>query len=283
MAGWGVSHGVAVIWKLDWVGGLTSKLIYVAVGWGSSSPPGELLSFPHGNQLLLEWVTHKRGNIREQPKTSLITWSQQQYIKFVQFALFYWSQRPILLQSGGDYIGEWISGGRNHWGPSLRMPTVNEYWRMPTWRRKCQPTEAFLPGKYHGQRSLVGYSLWGGRVGHNWATKHHHHNTFLLEKSCRKSIIFKTKKFHQIQLLAPKFVRANRLEVFDCVQEKQLTHLPGMTNFVPSDYIWWKCLLFTFANQKWLPQSEHGQSDVVSWKLSEVNVSKWISTSIGSV
>ena len=25
----------------------------------------------------------------------------------------------------------------------------------------------FLPGKSHGQRSLVGYSPWGRRVGHN--------------------------------------------------------------------------------------------------------------------
>ena len=29
------------------------------------------------------------------------------------------------------------------------------------WRKKWQPTPAFLPGKFHGQRSLVGYSLWG--------------------------------------------------------------------------------------------------------------------------
>ena len=28
------------------------------------------------------------------------------------------------------------------------------------WRRKLQPTPVFLPGKFHGQRSLVGYSLW---------------------------------------------------------------------------------------------------------------------------
>ena len=28
------------------------------------------------------------------------------------------------------------------------------------WRRKWQPTPAFLPGKSHGQRSLVGYSPW---------------------------------------------------------------------------------------------------------------------------
>ena len=30
-----------------------------------------------------------------------------------------------------------------------------------TWSRKWQPTLAFLPGKFHGQRNLAGYSLWG--------------------------------------------------------------------------------------------------------------------------
>ena len=29
------------------------------------------------------------------------------------------------------------------------------------WRRKWQPTPVFLPGKFYGQRSLVGYSPWG--------------------------------------------------------------------------------------------------------------------------
>ena len=29
------------------------------------------------------------------------------------------------------------------------------------WRRKWQPTPLFLPGKSHGQRSLVGCSPWG--------------------------------------------------------------------------------------------------------------------------
>ena len=40
------------------------------------------------------------------------------------------------------------------------------------WRRAWQPTPVCLPGEPHGQRSLVGYSPWGHRVGHNWATKH---------------------------------------------------------------------------------------------------------------
>ena len=41
--------------------------------------------------------------------------------------------------------------------------------RIP-WRREWLPTPVFLPGEFHGQRSLVGYGLWGHRVRHNWAT-----------------------------------------------------------------------------------------------------------------
>ena len=32
---------------------------------------------------------------------------------------------------------------------------------MPGWRRKWQPTPVFLPGEFHGQRSLAGYSPQG--------------------------------------------------------------------------------------------------------------------------
>ena len=34
------------------------------------------------------------------------------------------------------------------------------------WRRKWQPTPVLLPGKFHGQRSLVGYSLWDHHESH---------------------------------------------------------------------------------------------------------------------
>ena len=44
------------------------------------------------------------------------------------------------------------------------------------WRRKWQPTPLFLPGKSHGQRSLVGYSPWARkRVSHDIATKQGNH------------------------------------------------------------------------------------------------------------
>ena len=33
--------------------------------------------------------------------------------------------------------------------------------RKIPWKRKQQPTPVFLPGKFHEQRSLAGYSSWG--------------------------------------------------------------------------------------------------------------------------
>jgi len=33
-------------------------------------------------------------------------------------------------------------------------------WKIP-WRRKWQPIPSSLPGKSHGQKNLVGYSIWG--------------------------------------------------------------------------------------------------------------------------
>ena len=39
-----------------------------------------------------------------------------------------------------------------------------------SWRRKWWPTPVFLPEESHGQRRLAGYSPWGRRVRHDWAT-----------------------------------------------------------------------------------------------------------------
>ena len=33
--------------------------------------------------------------------------------------------------------------------------------RKIPWRRRWQPTPVFLPGEFHGQRSLVDYCSWG--------------------------------------------------------------------------------------------------------------------------
>ena len=55
------------------------------------------------------------------------------------------------------------------------LPAIREIWiqswvgKIP-WRRKWWHTLLFLPGEFHGQRRLVGYSPWGHRVGHDWMT-----------------------------------------------------------------------------------------------------------------
>ena len=43
----------------------------------------------------------------------------------------------------------------------IKKYEFNPWVRKIPWRRKRQPTPVFLPGKYHGQRSLVGYRPWG--------------------------------------------------------------------------------------------------------------------------
>ena len=52
----------------------------------------------------------------------------------------------------------------------FRTPVFNPWVKKMPWRRKWQPTPVLLPGKFHGKGSLVSYSPWGRRVGHNWAT-----------------------------------------------------------------------------------------------------------------
>jgi len=44
------------------------------------------------------------------------------------------------------------------------------------WRRAWQPTPVFLPGEFHGQRSLAGYSPWGRKeldMTEQLSTAHH--------------------------------------------------------------------------------------------------------------
>ena len=43
----------------------------------------------------------------------------------------------------------------------MRETQVRSWVGKITWRRKWQSTPVLLPGKSHGQRSLVGYSPWG--------------------------------------------------------------------------------------------------------------------------
>ena len=45
--------------------------------------------------------------------------------------------------------------------PQCKRPRFNPWFGKIPWKREWLPTPVFLPGKSHGQRSLVGYSPWG--------------------------------------------------------------------------------------------------------------------------
>ena len=80
-----------------------------------------------------------------------------------------WQPTPVFLP--GESQGRGILVGCHLWGHTEAdtseatwqrgRPGFNPWVVEIPWRRKWQPTPVFLPGKYHGWRSLEGYSPWG--------------------------------------------------------------------------------------------------------------------------
>jgi len=56
-------------------------------------------------------------------------------------------------------LPKWLSG--KEFSCQYRRHKVDPWGRKILWRIKGQPTPVFLPGEFHGQRSLVGYGPWG--------------------------------------------------------------------------------------------------------------------------
>ena len=64
-----------------------------------------------------------------------------------------------------------------YWRSSFSISPSNEYSGLITfriWRRKWQPTPVLLPGKFHGWRTLVGYSAWGPKESDTTERLHFH-------------------------------------------------------------------------------------------------------------
>ena len=58
------------------------------------------------------------------------------------------------------------------------LKNINVFYKIlkhRSWRRTWQPTPVFLPGKSHGQRSLVGYSPWGLQKESDTTTQQQYH------------------------------------------------------------------------------------------------------------
>ena len=111
--------------------------------------------------LISHWHVHVRAQMRKKKKTKAALrlfswhWTEGLYWKLMHClgCLLLWKE-PALQ--------------RRRFKRCEFVPWV----RKSSWRRTWQPTPAFLPGESHGQRSLVGYSPWGRRVGYDWACTH---------------------------------------------------------------------------------------------------------------
>ena len=53
------------------------------------------------------------------------------------------------------------------------IPGSDPWVRKILWRKKWLHTPVFLLREFHGQRSLEGYSPWGHKIRHDWATNRH--------------------------------------------------------------------------------------------------------------
>ena len=53
----------------------------------------------------------------------------------------------------------WCSGKES--ACQFRRCRFDPWVRKISWSRNWQPAPIFLPGKFHGQKNLVGYNLWG--------------------------------------------------------------------------------------------------------------------------
>ena len=76
------------------------------------------------------------------------------YFLFVKGLPWWLRQLSVCLQCGRPGFDPWVG-------------------KIP-WRRKWQSTPVLLPGKSHGQRSLVGYSPWGRKESDTTERLHFH-------------------------------------------------------------------------------------------------------------
>ena len=73
---------------------------------------------------------------------------------------FFTVQLSYPYMTTGKTIGEYLLTILHWFPPYSRGALIPGLQRPPGVWRKCLPTPVFLPEKFHGQRSLVGYCLW---------------------------------------------------------------------------------------------------------------------------
>ena len=135
------------------------------------------------------WMLSAVGLPSSWPPTPWIPWMpENSHPRFVHFSflslVFHsWGQRERRFKAETSF-SHMVKNPSANAGNKKRC-RLDPWVRKIPWSRKWQPNSVFLPGKWHGQKSLVSYSPWGcRRVGHNWV--HMHSCTAYLRGNLRK-------------------------------------------------------------------------------------------------
>ena len=136
---------------------------------------------------------------------------------------------------------------------------------MTPWRRKWQPTPVFLPGKYQGQRSLVGYSPWGHKdipdlasKQQSWHVNIHESYTWLsLHLEIWDSEIAFLLQWH---LAVTPFWREDN----SAIGIKYLVH--SEINYFDPLWTWF----INFGSKEWSKEARSYRRGSVSWEVSHL-------------
>ena len=140
----------------------------MAVGWGSERDRNSSLSTDESGHVTpqlrtLQWLpSHAEWKLKSSQWTTRMKKSVQH---IPTLALLPQWIHPSCLPASSLY---------------LTHSNILIFSNIPPWRRKWQPTPVLLPGKFHGQRSLVSYSPWGRKESD---TTEQLHFTLLLKHS----------------------------------------------------------------------------------------------------
>ena len=125
----------------------------------------ELWSFPQASDMwfnTLSWFWARAMNHSSQSAMRLYTYNnyvptQSSFVSLpIQCSANYKTFSTLL------WLPRWCSGKESAYQCRRykRRRFIPSVWKIP-WSKKWQSTPAFLPGKFHGQRSLIGYNPWG--------------------------------------------------------------------------------------------------------------------------
>ena len=142
-----------------------------SLGWEKSSGEG------NGNPLQYSWLENPHG------QRTLVGYSSRDH---KESDMTEWL-KLLLLQTGALQVALVIKNLPAD-AEDVRNVSSTPGWE-DAWSKIWQSVPVFLPGKFHGQRRLVGYSSWGLQsVGHNWMTEHRSTDTDLDPRSWGKVI-----------------------------------------------------------------------------------------------